>query len=95
MPVLEKKHTITASAMYLSKDASWNIEAYVKQAVDSDDNKVPDLGISGAVKVSNSMRLALDVKDVIKLCTNKTRTFAHSVYKEKSGNLSALVKFQF
>lgn len=95
VPVLEKKHTITASAMYLSKDASWNIEAYVKQAVDSDDDKVPDLGISGAVRVSNSMRLALDVKDVIKLCTNKTRTFAHSVYKEKSGNLSALVKFQF
>ncbi len=95
VPVLEETQTAGAKIMYQTKDGKWSGTASVLQAAGKDSDFVTRVDCEGAVKAGQSIRLALEAKDIIKLVSNKTRTFAHSKYEGRSGSICALAKFQF
>ena len=95
VPVLEVPHSLEAGIFYQESSARWSAGASIKQAMGEDADAMPDLSADVAVKASKSIRLALELNDVIKLVTNKTRDYAASSYKARGGNAMLLVKFQF
>lgn len=95
VPVLEVPHSFEAGVFYQESGARWSANASVRQAIGEDADAMPDVSADIAVKASQSIRLALEVNDVIKLVTNKTRDYASSSYKARGGNAMLLVKFQF
>jgi len=94
VPSYEDEQSLTASVIF-EPDNLWNLKASITQNLGDDAEKVPVLDFSGSVRASNSIRLALEATDIIKLVTVKTRAFAHSQYKQNCGHITALVKFQF
>lgn len=95
VPALKEKHNIESTAMYQGKDAKWNALGYIRFGLSADGDKVPDMGFNAAYRVSSSIRLALEVNDIVKLLTAETRDYGHSSYAQKSGNVALLAKFQF
>lgn len=95
IPALSDAHAVSVSAVYQSAGDRYTLGAHWKQALGSDADKAPDLGANAAIRVSSALRLALEVNDIVKLCANTTRTYAHSAYKTESGSAALLVKFQF
>jgi len=95
VPALKDKQNITATALYQGPDARWNALGYAAFGLGEDADAVPDLGFNAAYRVSPSIRLALEVNDIVKLFTAETRDYGHSSYAQKSGNVALLVKFQF
>lgn len=94
VPSYEDEQSLTASVIF-EPDNLWNLKASITQNLGDDAEKVPVLDFFGSVRASNSIRLALEATDIIKLVTVKTRAFAHSQYKQNCGHITALVKFQF
>ncbi|MCR5725692.1 MAG: hypothetical protein K6G80_11465 [Treponema sp.] len=95
VPALCEKHALCLSAVYQSSADRCTVSVGWKQALGKDSDKAPDVGAGLAVRVSGALRLALEVNDIVKLCANTTRTYAHSAYKKESGSAALLVKFQF
>ncbi len=95
VPSLEEEHALLFSAAYQSAGDRYTLEASYKQALGSDADLAPNLGASATLRASQTLRLALEANDIVKLCAATTRAYAHSAYKAESGSIALLVKFQF
>lgn len=83
------------SATLQSSDARWITGASCRFALGSSADKVPDISGNASVRLSPSIRLAVELDDIVKLVTNKTRAYAGTDYQTKSGHGVLLIKFQF
>ena len=95
IPSDKEKNSINASVLFEGKNSKWNARASVVEFLGDDADNVPVVGAEASLKVSRSIRLALEATDIIKLLTGKTRDFAHSQYKQNCGHITASAKFQF
>lgn len=84
-----------ASATLQPSDARWITGASCRFALGSSADKVPDISGNASVRLSPSIRLAVELDDIVKLVTNKTRAYAGTDYQTKSGHGVLLIKFQF
>lgn len=88
------EHTIGAAILY-EPSAYWNGSACVHQYIGNGADTVPVLDVAASVRAGKSIRLALEGTDIIKLVSGSQRDFANSIYKQNSGHVTALIKFQF
>ncbi len=95
IPALYDKQNVLATALYQAKDARWSSMGKFRLGLGEGADKPPEFGANIAYKVSSSIRLALEVNDIVKLFKSETRSYAHSDYVQKSGNIAVLAKFQF
>ena len=95
VPSLENEHSIRGTVLYQSENSRFAAEVSAIESISSGIDAMPKVDGSISVKASDSIRLALEVNDVIKLVTNDTRTYCGSKYKAKGGNALFIVKFQF
>lgn len=93
IPALCERHSMRFE---LSREGErFALGASYKQALGKDSDKTPDVAAFASLRVSPTLRLALETNDIVKLLSNKTRAFAHSDYAAESGNAAFVVKFQF
>ena len=95
VPSLEDEQKVTLSLEYQSLDAKWNLGASTAIAFGDEADTCPDLSAWAGVRLAPALSLAFEVNDVIKLCSGKTRDYAHSEFITTSGNAVLLAKFQF
>lgn len=95
VPGTDDKHEISARALFEPDGAAWNAGASLAQHFGDDADTTPVITAGFSATASRSIRLAVEAQDIIKLAQRKTRDFAHSQYKQNSGHITALVRFEF
>ncbi len=94
VPVLEYENTIGISASLQDSTATYGGEVHVRFDLDSDADEVPNIGGETFYRMNQSVRLAAQVDDIVKLVTGKSRTYAGD-YIQRSGTAAVVVKFFF
>ena len=86
---------LSAGLQYQAQSGIWSAGLSLSQAFGSGADATPNLGANASVRATSAIALALEAHDIVKLALNKTRDYASSAYKDESGNIAFLVKFQF
>lgn len=86
---------VSALVQYQSESGFYSAGLSLSQAFGSGADKTPDLGANASLRAASAIALALEAHDIVKLVLNKTRDYASSAYKDESGTIAFLVKFQF
>lgn len=95
VPSYEDEQKLLARVVLEPESANWSASASIAQNFGEDADRTPVLIALVSAKASPSIRLAVEAQDIIKLAQRKTRDFAHSQYKQNSGHITALVRFEF
>lgn len=95
VPVKEDRMYVEGICNYEADSGKWGTEITLREGVGEVVDLIPNLGASVYVKVSDALRISLDMNDFIKLVSGSTRSYAHSNYKQSAGNMILLVKFFF
>lgn len=94
VPVLEAPNTVELSASLQGVDSRWGTDADIRFFPDEGEDHVPEINISGYVRLTRAVRLAVTADDVVKLVTGQPRTYAGR-YIARSGSAGLLIKFFF
>lgn len=89
--VLEEQHSLSVRLGFSSSNGNWGAET---EALVFFQGEEPDLKLSAFYKLSDSMRLELEVADLIKLVTGKDRIHCGE-YIQKGGYAALYVKMFF
>ena len=81
---------LTAGVSFADEKSIWNAGADVLWAQDND----PEINLNGCFQVTKSVRLELDVQDVLSLITGKDRLICNT-YAERGGFAALFVKVNF
>lgn len=95
IPADEYAYTIGATCSVLAADGFWGTNIAVREALGESVDTVPIINAGGFVRLRDSLRLALELNDAIKLCTGTNRAYAKSRYLSRAGSVTLLVKFFF
>lgn len=94
VPSNEYPHLVNLSFSYDSKDSLWGFEFEAGEGFGTNDY-VPIINGGAYYRLKNSIRLAFELNDAVKLFSGKNRVYSSSNYEQSSGNVTLLVKFFF
>lgn len=80
---------------YQNEDAKWGFNASAFESIGDDVDFCPIVNGSIFYRLRDSIRLALEVEDAIKLVLRRDRDYGESVYIKKAGSAKVLVRFFF
>lgn len=95
VPVTEEQYSVGVTGNVQAADGSWGAELALREALGTDDDHVPVLNASGFYRLNDSIRLALQLDDGVKLLTGTNRMYANTQYLSRAGSVTLLVKFFF
>ena len=95
VPATENEYEINATCSIQPDDGYWGIDAACIEALGTGADCMPIINAGAFIRLNNSLRLAGELNDAIKLCTGEDRTYANSVYVSRAGSVTLLVKFFF
>lgn len=95
VPVKEDRIFVEGICNYESDSGKWGTELSLREGIGDVCDLTPNLGVSAYLKVSDALRIFLDLNDFLKLVSGTTRSYAHSDYKQSAGNIILLVNFFF
>ena len=91
----EYSNYLGGALSFQSSDASWGFNAGVYEAVGDDVDLCPVLNAEIFYRLKDSIRLACEMEDAIKLISRSDRDYGESLYIKKSGSAKILVRFFF
>lgn len=94
LPSNEYPHFVNLRFSYDSDDSLWGFEFEAGEGLGLNDY-VPIINAGAYYRLKNSIRLALELNDAVKLFSGKNRIWSSSIYEKSSGNLTFLIKFFF
>ncbi len=94
VPSNEYPHLLNLSFSYDSENSLWGFEFEAGEGFGLNDY-VPIINCGAYYRLKNSIRLAFELNDAVKLFSGKNRIYSSSSYEQSSGNLTFLVKFFF
>jgi hypothetical protein len=94
VPVLEAPNAVELSVSLQGTDSRWGTDADISFFPDEGEDHVPEINISGYIRLTRAVRLAVTADDVVKLVAGQPRTYAGR-YIARSGSAGLLVKFFF
>ncbi len=95
VPALENPFTLGLSAGAQGESGSWGVTFTYKQPLGSGVDFVPDLSLEAYFRLLDSLRLAFELSDAVKLVSGKDRCYADSMYLSRSGSATVFVRFFF
>lgn len=95
VPAAEIPFTIGFSVIAQDEKSRWGADLSFMQPLGAGVDFVPVIDTSAFYRVNDSMRLALQIDDVIKLLGASDRVYASSKYMMKAGSATVLVRFLF
>ena len=95
LPVLEDPNTLGLELALQGTKGNWGFNLAVDEALGPNVDFLPLIDTGAFFKLTNSLRLQLEVNDLIKLCTGDGRAYGSSKYITRAGSATILVKFFF
>ena len=94
VPTMEHSQMVNLEFGVNDENGIWGAEINVLLALLSSRENLPILGIDGYFSISKSVKVMLNLNDVLKLVSLKTRKY-EGIYEQRGGTASLLVKYIF
>ena len=94
VPTMEHSQMVNLEFGVNDENGIWGAEINVLLALRSSRENLPILGIDGYFSISKSVKVMLNLNDVLKLVSLKTRKY-EGIYEQRGGTASLLVKYIF
>ena len=94
VPSNEYPHLVNLNFSYDSDDGTYGFSLDIAEGLGGLDY-IPVINALTYYRLKNSIRLALEVNDAVKLFSGTNRMWASSAYEQSSGNVTFLIKFFF
>jgi len=95
VPVTESEYSIGVTGGMQSETGFWGTSVGVRESLGNGADAVPEISASGFYRLTDSLKLALELNDAAKLFSGKDRAYAGTNYLRRAGNVKILVKFFF
>lgn len=95
VPVTENAYAINATCSVQAEDGFWGSDVTLQEALGDGVDMMPNISAGAFVRMNNTLRLAGEINDMVKLFSGTDRTYANSKYISRAGSVTVLVKFFF